>query len=101
LDVNFEQPIAIYHSDSVQLPTGCTPSNFEKFDWEYRYQTRKSLVYNASLKEYKFPMDGRLVLQEIETFLNCHKDEKVNQITDDKVLLQAKGFNKHSFRKGK
>jgi hypothetical protein len=101
LSINFEQPIAIYNQGSVKLPTGCIPSNLEKIDWEVNYKTRKSLVYNASLKEYKFPMDGRLVLQEIETFLNRHKDENVNQITDDKVLLQAKGFDKNSFKKGK
>lgn len=92
--VDFKYPVAIVQSSYIDVDNSLADNTDYKF-------SNKHLLYNMKLKDYKLPIDGRIVLQEIEVFLNKGKDELKDIITDDKVLLHAKGFDKNSFKKVK
>ena len=94
-------PVAVYDPTNVVLPKGVIPQNFEGNFYDYSYSFHKEFILNAPLKSYKFPMDGRIVLQTIETYLNRHKEIQTTKITDDKVLRDSKGFDDKSFKKRK
>lgn len=88
---NFKYPIALIQTKSIDIDNSLADNTDYKFN-------NKKLIYNIRLKDYKFPIDGRFVLQEIEVFLNKEKDELKDIIKDDKILLHAKGFDSNSFK---
>lgn len=88
---HFKYPIALIQSRGIEIDSSLTDNP------KTLYQN--ILVYNYKLKEFKIPLDGRFILQEIETFLNKEKEEMKTSITDDKTIMEAKGFDKNSFKK--
>jgi hypothetical protein len=96
-----DAPVAIYDPYGVSLPKGIKPINFNGSFYDCNYGFEKRFIHNAPLKPYKFPLDGRIVLQEIETFLNKHKEEMIPQVLSDNDIRDAKGFDKNSFRRTK
>jgi hypothetical protein len=94
--ISTEVPIMICQNCNYIKP----PKELTKF-YQYKYDVQIKLAYNPCLKQYKFPLDGRLVLQEVETFINRHKEMNIPDIRDDKVKLASNGFDKFSFKKQK
>lgn len=63
-----------------------------------------AVIINPKLSDYGFGkhVDGVTAFQEISTYIAgaLSSANSLPMVTDDKSLAQAKGFDKHSFRKG-
>lgn len=91
---DFKEPIS---RENVEVFTTLNVPMFIAFD--------NTLVLNPNLKEWGLTRfkDGVSVFQEISAFISgtLNTANQMKHIASDKELIQAHGFDKHSFRKGK